>query len=169
MNREKDLQELVKRLKEAAGDNLQAVVLYGSAADNEFHEEHSDLNVLCLLQRSSGAELARLQPVGLWWSSKGHPAPLLFTLQELQHSADVFAIELLDMKQRHRMLWGEEIFSVLWKCPCPCTVCNRARAAHQRHPPQWQAALRSRQRRAELTELMIGSRPPLSLRCSGTR
>ena len=97
MHREKELNELVARLQEAAGANIQAVVLYGSAADHEFHEAHSDLNVLCLLKGIAGAELAKLQPVGFWWWRKVHPSPLVFTLEELRHSADVFAIELLDI------------------------------------------------------------------------
>ncbi len=113
MHKEKDLRELVQRLSEVAGDNLVAAVLYGSAADHEFHEGHSDLNVLGLVQHSTGAELARLQPVCQWWLQKGHPAPLIFTLRELRDSADVFAIELLDMKQRHVMLLGDDFLSGL--------------------------------------------------------
>lgn len=108
MPKEKELNELVGRLQPAAGANLSAVVLYGSAAGQEFREEHSDLNVLCLLHNLDGAALERLQPVGLWWWKKGHPTPMLFTLRELQESADVFAIELLDMKQSHRMLFGDD-------------------------------------------------------------
>ena len=40
------LQELVNRLKEACGDNLVSVVLYGSAAREDFHEQYSDVNLL---------------------------------------------------------------------------------------------------------------------------
>ena len=39
---------------------------------------------------------------------QGTPPPIIFTLEELRNSADVFAIELLDMKQRHRMLLGQD-------------------------------------------------------------
>ena len=97
--------------------------MYGSAADQEFREEHSDLNILCLLQRMDAGELKKLQPVGLWWWRKGHPTPLLFTLGELQDSADVFAIELLDMKQRHRMLLGDDFLNG-FEVPMACTACR---------------------------------------------
>ncbi len=40
------LQELVNRLKEACGENLVSVVLYGSAAREDFHEQYSDVNLL---------------------------------------------------------------------------------------------------------------------------
>src|ERR1043165_4559986 len=113
MNRDKYLQELLERLQSAAGDNLKAVVLYGSAVDHEYHEIHSDLNMLCLLGRIDGTELAKLRPVGVWWWRKEQPPPLVFTLDELRSSADVFAIELLDIKQRHRMLLGDDFLEQL--------------------------------------------------------
>ena len=156
MHREKDLNELVKRLKEAAGGNLSAVVLYGSAADHEFHEGHSDLNILCLLNRLDGADLANLRPVGLWWWRKGHPTPLVFTLEELRHSADVFAIELLDIKQHHHMLLGEDCFADL---DVPMTL-HRLQVERELRTSVIrlrQAFLRSRGRRSELAELMIAS------------
>jgi len=156
MHREKELNELVKRLKAAAGANLSAVVLYGSAADHEFHEGHSDLNILCLLKRVDGAAMANLRPVGRWWWHKGHPTPLVFTLEELRHSADVFAIELLDMKQRHHMLLGEDFFAGL---DVPMTL-HRLQVEHELRTSVTrlrQAFLRSRGRRSEQAELMIAS------------
>ena len=156
MHREKELNEFVARLHDAAGENLRAAVLYGSAAGHEFHEAHSDLNILCLLRSVSGAELAKLQPVGFWWSRKGHPSPLVFTLEELRHSADVFAIELLDMKRQHRMLWGDDFFAQL-EVPMALHRQQVERELRTSVVRLRQAFLRSRGRRAELTELMIAS------------
>jgi len=34
---EKQMAEFVDRMRQAAGDNLQSVILYGSTADGEFH------------------------------------------------------------------------------------------------------------------------------------
>ena len=110
---EKDLNEMVAKLRQGAGANLKAVVLYGSAASGEFHPSHSDLNVLCLLDRLDAAELRRLAGAAEWWTRKGHPAPLVFTLAELRSSADLFAIELLDIKAHHRVLFGEDALATL--------------------------------------------------------
>lgn len=107
---EEQLSELVRRLKSAAGNNLKAVVLYGSGVTNEFSAKHSDLNVLCVVDRAGSPELERLHPAAEWWMRRGNPAPLVFTFDELQRSADVFAIELVDMKLRHRMLHGDDFF-----------------------------------------------------------
>jgi hypothetical protein len=39
------------------------------------------------------------------------PAPLFFTHEELREAADVFSIEILDMKQGRRILYGEDLVS----------------------------------------------------------
>jgi predicted nucleotidyltransferase len=103
------LKNLVERLHDAARENLESVILYGSAARGDFHEAHSDLNVLCVLRSLRAAELVRLSAVAKWWISAQHqPAPLFFASEELSQSADVFAIELLDMQQSHRVLYGSD-------------------------------------------------------------
>jgi len=110
---ETKLTELVDRLKSAAGENLTAVVLYGSAVTGEFQEKHSDLNVLCVVKQAGHAELEQLHSVAEWWMRQGNAAPLIFTMEELTRSADVFAIEMLDMKRHHRMLFGEDFLEQL--------------------------------------------------------
>jgi predicted nucleotidyltransferase len=107
------LTELVAKLTAAAGANLKCVVLYGSAVTGEFHPKHSDLNVLCIVQKLGAYELGQLNAAARWWTSQGHPAPLAFTLEELQHAVDVFAIELLDIKSSHRVLLGEDVLTNL--------------------------------------------------------
>jgi hypothetical protein len=107
------LNELVEKVKTAAGTNLKSVVLYGSAASGEFHSEYSDLNVMCVLERLDATDLESMNPAGQWWASKGHPAPLVFTLEGLRAAADVFAIELLDIKRNRRVLFGEDVFEGL--------------------------------------------------------
>ncbi len=49
----------------------------------------------------------------IYGRGKGHPAPLLLTLDELHRAADVFAIEFLDIRLRQRVLAGEDVFSRL--------------------------------------------------------
>jgi predicted nucleotidyltransferase len=107
---EEKFTELIDWLKSIAGTNLKAVVLYGSAVAGDFQEQHSDLNVLCVLDQAGSAELEKLHPIAEWWVKKGNPPPLVFTMDELVRSADVFAIELLDIKRHHRMLHGADFF-----------------------------------------------------------
>jgi hypothetical protein len=110
METEKQISELVERLKALAGENLNCVALFGSAATREFHAGFSDINIICIFRELSAPALARLVPLMRWWTKKDFPAPLLFTRTELEQSADIFAIELLDIRQSHRMLHGEDVF-----------------------------------------------------------
>ena len=103
--------EFVQRMRRASPDNLKAIVLYGSAAAGEFHEGHSNVNLLCVVESGDPARLEPFHSAVEWWTGKGHPAPLIFTLEELKRSADIFAIELLDMQALHKMLFGEEFLA----------------------------------------------------------
>lgn len=106
------LAELVRRLKEYAAENLESVVLYGSAARGDFHESHSDLNVLCVLRSLSARELSRVSPAVRWWCKDQHePPPLFLSAEDLRVSADVFSIELLDMQQNRRVLYGSDVIA----------------------------------------------------------
>jgi hypothetical protein len=110
----KDLETLVQRLQQAAGANLESLMLYGSAARDDFHEKYSDVNLLCALRDIGGSALNQLAPVVHWWSKELHHRPPLFvTAEELRTSADVFAIETLDLKADHQLLAGKDILSDL--------------------------------------------------------
>ena len=104
------LKNLVERLHEATGTNLESVIVYGSAARGDFREGRSDLNVMCTMRSLGVADLARVAPVVKWWTgTEKQPAPLFFTRQELERSADVFAIEFLDMQDSHQVLYGNDV------------------------------------------------------------
>jgi hypothetical protein len=105
------LDEFVQKLRAAAADNLKSVILYGSAATEEFHSKHSDLNILCLVGQADAAHLEGLHGPVDWWIRRGQRPPLVFTLEELRSSADIFTIELMDMKSRHKILYGENVLA----------------------------------------------------------
>jgi predicted nucleotidyltransferase len=110
---ESQLKEFLDRLQPAAGSNLVSVVLYGSATTGEFRAGQSDLNILCLVNHADAKDLESLHGVSEWWIKKGNHPPLIFTREELNRSADVFAIELLDMRSNHRILYGPDFLTDL--------------------------------------------------------
>ncbi len=110
---EKQINDFVGRLQKAAGTNLETVILYGSAASGDFHPEYSDVNLLCILRELSYASLEAMAPAIEWWSRQKHRAPLLMSHEELKRSADVFAIELMDIQEHHRVLLGEDVLKSL--------------------------------------------------------
>lgn len=101
--------EFVNRIRAAAGENVLSVILYGSAAEGEFHSEYSDLNLLCVLRDASFPSIMKISDVIDWWRKKKLHPPLILTLRDLMTSADVFSIEFIDMKQRYRVLFGDDV------------------------------------------------------------
>jgi hypothetical protein len=127
LSTEAKLTDLVSRMKEYAADNLESIILYGSAARGDHKEGHSDLNVLCVLRSIAARELARVTPVVHWWcKDQNEPAPLFFTAEELRRSADVFSIELLDMQRSRRVLYGSDVIDGI---PVPMNI-HRVQVEH---------------------------------------
>ena len=110
---EKLINEFVSRLRAAAGANLESVILFGSAVDGDFHPEFSNVNLFCVIRDSSFAALQALAPAVKWWNGQKQPPPLFMTRDEIRRSVDVFTIELLDMQQHHRILFGEDVLQGL--------------------------------------------------------
>ena len=110
---EKKISDFVARLRAAAGANLESVILFGSAVAGDFHPEFSNVNLFCVVRDSSFAALQALAPAVKSWASQKQPLPLFMTREEIERSVDVFAIELIDMQQHHRVLFGEDVLQGL--------------------------------------------------------
>ena len=107
------IDEFVKRIREAGGSNIESVILFGSAVAGDFHPGLSNVNLLCVLRDSSFQALQALTRAAKWWDKQKQPPPLCMTRQELESSTDVFTIELLDMQQHHRVLFGDDVLTGL--------------------------------------------------------
>jgi predicted nucleotidyltransferase len=110
---DRQLSDLTQRLKTTFGDRLVSAILYGSAAMNDWHEQSSDLNILCVLDRLSPAELAQSEPILRWWREQGSPPPLLLTEEEVRTSTDCFPMEFHDMQEHRRLLYGKDVIAGL--------------------------------------------------------
>lgn len=110
---EAKIAEFVTRIREAGGANVEAVILFGSAVSGDYHDGLSDLNLFCVLRNCALADLNALAPVVKWWQKEKQPPPLCMTRHELERSTDVFTIELLDMQQHHRVLYGDDMLKAL--------------------------------------------------------
>jgi hypothetical protein len=104
------LDGLVSQLRDALGNTLRAVVLYGSAAAGEHIPNRSDYNVLVIVERLDVADLRKLSATARSWRDAGNPPPLIFTAEEWREASDVFPMEYADMLERHRVLHGESPF-----------------------------------------------------------
>lgn len=109
------LESFVEKLKRAHGSNLLSIILYGSAAGKDFQEKFSDINLMVVLKDLSLEEMARsaklCQKWPQGWLGPRNPLPLLVDPEYLKTSCDVFPLEFLDMKENHRILFGQDLFT----------------------------------------------------------
>ena len=103
-------QELTNELKFIYADELESVILYGSAANGEFHKGHSDYNVIIVLKKPAPAEIIKSCGIIKKWVKNGNPLPLMFSPNTIKNAADVFPIEFSDIKSRHKILFGTDPF-----------------------------------------------------------
>lgn len=101
------------RLREALGSRLTMVALYGSAAVGDASEGYSDVNLMVVCSELGLEELDAIGPLSKDWARLGNPPPLLFEHERLMNSSHVFPIELLDIKENHRVLWGPDLLRAL--------------------------------------------------------
>jgi predicted nucleotidyltransferase len=107
---ERVLSQLVEKLTKAYGERLKSVILYGSAAVGDHHGRYSDLNVLCVLRDAiTPRELGESTSIVRWWREQGNPSPLFLSQEELRNSTDCFPIEFHDIRERRRVLHGEDV------------------------------------------------------------
>jgi predicted nucleotidyltransferase len=99
-------EDFVTALRGALGTRLQAASLYGSAARGEWIDGLSDVNVLVLLENIDPRTLADAAPAARG-ALAGGLAPLPVETAEWARAADVFPIELADMKDASIPLFGD--------------------------------------------------------------
>jgi predicted nucleotidyltransferase len=97
---------LTNDLQVAFGEHLRAALLYGSLARGEYVKGTSDINVLILLDNIEPALLRRAAHSARTWEQRG-VRPLMVEEAEWERARDVFGIELLDMRDAHERLHGE--------------------------------------------------------------
>ena len=104
---------LIGDLRTSHGENLAAVLLYGSAAAGDHVARESDYNLLIALHRITPEDLRLAQAPMREWQRLGHPLPVYFTLDELRGAADVFPIEFQQMSRARVVLHGADPFETL--------------------------------------------------------
>jgi len=99
--------------KNAFGENLVSVILYGSAAKGEYVYKKSDINFLIILTDQGITQLKNALPLIKRWQKRKVSTPLILTKEYIHSSLDSFPIEFLSMKQRHKVVFGEDFFAGL--------------------------------------------------------
>lgn len=98
----------VSEVKDLFGDNLTAVILYGSAVAGSFTDRVSDVNVLILLEEADPKAIIKLGKGSRRSMRKNRINPLLLTVDEYLGSADVFPLEYLDIIDTRKLVYGKD-------------------------------------------------------------
>ena len=107
---QKLLQTYVKQVKGVFGDQLEGMLLYGSAVRGEFLPGRSNLNILLLVSSYDSAVLKQYSALHRQWGKEQIVVPLFLTEEELRMSAAVFPLEFLEIQEQHRVLGGRDPF-----------------------------------------------------------
>jgi hypothetical protein len=107
---QKRLQTYVTEVTGVFGEQLEGMLLYGSAVRGEFLPGRSNLNILLLVSSYDSAVLKHYSAVHRQWSKEQILAPLFLTEEELHRSAAVFPLEFLEIQEQHRVLGGRDPF-----------------------------------------------------------
>lgn len=107
------LTDAFSELINEAGDTLESLILFGSAASDEFDPDQSDLNLLVVLRRDDRDALELMGPPLAKLMRRHKVSPMITTGEELKTSADVFPVKFLNIRERHRMLFGPDPFTAM--------------------------------------------------------
>jgi predicted nucleotidyltransferase len=110
---EENLSAFSERAQQALGPRVKTIAAFGSSTSGEYHPSCSDLNVLVVVDQINFAALADLTPVLKDWRRREQTEPVLLSKAELPIYVQALPIEFLDIKDHHRILFGENPFPEL--------------------------------------------------------
>lgn len=103
------LPEITKDFREAFGNGLISLILYGSAAGPDYDPGRSDVNLMAVLRPEAMGRLDEAFGLIRKWRRKGCAVPLFLTESYIAGSLDVFPIEYLNFKSRYVMVYGKDV------------------------------------------------------------
>lgn len=93
---------LVDSLKDIYGKKIISVVIYG---ENQ--------NIMVVFNEFEASDLAKAIPVIKKWRKTGKPLPIVMSKDEWLSSADVYPIEYTEIKNNYKVLFGEDVVSLV--------------------------------------------------------
>ncbi len=105
--------KLVTEWSSLFGPRLRSALLFGSVARGEAVAGVSDVNVLLLVDEIDARTLKQASATTRKWIKTSREAPLLFEADQWVRAADVFAIEIADMRDAHQVLHGNDPLDAL--------------------------------------------------------
>jgi len=95
------------------GDDLIAIVLYGSGARGEYVPKKSDLNFLIILSEEGIERLGDAIDAAAKWEKRSIPVPLFLTRDYIESSLDAFPLEFFNIRSAYRVIYGDDMIGNL--------------------------------------------------------
>jgi predicted nucleotidyltransferase len=113
MKKIKMINNLVEKLKQIYKEKLVSVILYGSCAFDEHDNKFSDINTIVVIDNLLAMDLKNANSALKYFMKTKNPLPLFMDKEEWFNSCDVYPIEYSDIKDRYKILYGEDIVKPL--------------------------------------------------------
>jgi predicted nucleotidyltransferase len=107
------LQALKDGLEKAAGANLAALLVYGSAVRGGWVAGESDLDVIVVLHDTGLPQLHAISEPLLLARYAGRVEAMVLKADNIHRASDVFPLLYDDVRQRHTLLSGRDLFAGL--------------------------------------------------------
>jgi len=101
--------EFTDDVKSVFGDDLVAILLYGSGAKGEYRYKKSDINFMIVLTEGGIDKLSLGIPLIARWRKRNVSTPLFLTEAYIHSSLDSFPIEFLEMQQNYKLVFGKDV------------------------------------------------------------
>lgn len=107
------LASLKEGLEKAVGANLAALVVYGSAVRGGWEPDSSDIDVIVVLEDASLPQLRAIAEPLMLARYRGRVEAMILRRGALAGASDVFPLLYDDVRQRHVLLSGSDVFAPL--------------------------------------------------------
>ncbi|UCG66436.1 MAG: nucleotidyltransferase domain-containing protein [Deltaproteobacteria bacterium] len=91
------------------GDDLVAIILYGSGARGEYVPKKSDINLLIVLSENGIERLGDATDAAAKWRKRNVRTPLVMTKGYIKSSLDAFPLEFFNIKSAYQVVYGEDV------------------------------------------------------------
>lgn len=100
---------LISDYRDAFGDILHSVIMYGSALSHEYVQGKSEVNLLVVLTDTSTEILHKSIEVNKRWLKRGIVIPSFMTPHYIKSSLDSFPVEFVNIQCSYKVLYGDDL------------------------------------------------------------
>ena len=109
---ERELASFVRAAKQALGDDLVSIVLFGSAAEGRLRAT-SDVNLMLVLSIFEESRVNALREALRLAHAVIRLEAMIILESELAEAAEAFAVKLADIRSRHHVIAGKDVLASL--------------------------------------------------------